>query len=230
MKYPIISSMKSVIPQDKHLLASFGMKIVLLITIFIAISQQEWLWVIGSVLGIIIGFIPTLIKQDFSSTLPWPIEFLIVSIIALNMIGVLLNAYQSIPGYAGLTQFLTSILIAFLAFAIIYILDIYWDGLKMDRSAMAFVVIVTTMAAAVVFEFIKWFRIFGKKPDNVEEILISLLVSTFAGIIMAATGSHLIKEGQFTSMTENLGKQVDRRIIKKFDTENSTIKDKEGAQ
>ena len=230
MKYSLISSMNLAIPQDKHVLASHSMKIVLLITIIIAISQQEWLWVIGSVLGIIIGFIPTLIKQDFTATLPWSIEILIVSIIALNMGGVLLNAYHTIPGYAGLTQFLTSILIAFLAFAIIYILDIYWDGLKMDRSAMAFVVVVTTMAAAVIFEFIKWFRIFGKKPDSVEEVLISLLVSTVASIIMAATGSHLIKEGQFTRMTEDLGKQVDRRIIKKFDKENSTLKDERGLQ
>ena len=217
--------MKLGIPEDKHLLASYCMKIVLIITIIIAITQQEWLWVIGSILGIIIGFIPTFIKQDISATLPWSVEILIVSIIALNMGGVLLNAYHSIPGYAGLTQFLTSILIAFLVFAIIYILDIYWDGLKMDRSAMAFVVVVTTMAAAVIFEFIKWFRIFGKKPESVEEVLISLLVSTVASIIMAATGSYLIKEGQFSSMTENLGRQVDNTIIKKFDKQNSNLND-----
>lgn len=202
---------------DKHVLASFSMKIVLLVTIVIAIGQSEWLWVIGSVVGIIIGFIPSLIKQNVNVTLPWPIEFLIVGIIALNMGGVLLRAYTTIPWYAGLTQFLISILVAFIAFAIIYILDIYWDGLKMDQSAMAFVVVITTMAAAVVFEFIKWFRIFGSRSESVEQVLISLLESTIAGIIMAAVGSYLIKQGEFGQYTEGLGKQVDKNIIQRLE-------------
>lgn len=202
---------------DKHVLASYSMKIVLLVTIVIAIGQSEWLWVIGSVVGIIIGFIPSLIKQNVNVTLPWPIEFLIVGIIALNMGGVLLRAYTTIPWYAGLTQFLISILVAFIAFAIIYILDIYWDGLKMDQSAMAFVVVITTMAAAVVFEFIKWFRIFGSRSESVEQVLISLLESTIAGIIMAAVGSYLIKQGEFGQYTEGLGKQVDKNIIQRLE-------------
>jgi hypothetical protein len=202
---------------DKHVLASYSMKIVLLVTIVIAIGQSEWLWVIGSVVGIIIGFIPSLIKQNVNVTLPWSIEFLIVGIIALNMGGVLLRAYTTIPWYAGLTQFLISILVAFIAFAIIYILDIYWDGLKMDQSAMAFVVVTTTMAAAVVFEFIKWFRIFGSRSESVEQVLISLLESTIAGIIMAAVGSYLIKQGEFGQYTEGLGKQVDKNIIQRLE-------------
>jgi hypothetical protein len=202
---------------DKHVLASYSMKIVLLVTIVIAIKQSEWLWVIGSVVGIVIGFIPSLIKHNVNVTLPWPIEFLIVGIIALNMGGVLLRAYTTIPWYAGLTQFLISILVAFLAFAIIYILDIYWDGLKMDQSAMAFVVVITTMAAAVIFEFIKWFRIFGSRSESVEQVLISLLESTIAGVIMAAVGSYLIKQGEFGQYTEGLGKQVDKNIIQRFE-------------
>jgi hypothetical protein len=209
--------MNSLSKYDKHILASYSMKIVLLITIIIAIYQCEWLWVIGSLIGIVLGFIPSLIKHDISVTLPWSIEFLIVGIIALNMGGVLLNAYTTIPGYSGLTQFLISILVAFLAFAIIFILDIYWDGLKMDQSAMAFVVVITTMAAAVIFEFIKWFRIFGSRSESVEQVLISLLESTLAGIIVAAIGSYLIKRGDFEQITENLGKQVDANIIKRLD-------------
>jgi hypothetical protein len=209
--------MNSITGFDKHILASYSMKIVLIVTIIIAIGQYEWLWVIGSVVGIVISIIPSLIKQDISVTLPWSIEFLIVGIIALNMGGVLLRAYTSIPWYSGLTQFLISILVAFLAFAVIFILDIYWDGLKMDQSAMAFVVVITTMAAAVIFEFIKWFRIFGNRSDTVEQVLISLLESTIAGIIMAAIGSFLIKKGDFSQYTESLGKQVDKNIIQRLD-------------
>jgi phosphate/sulfate permease len=129
--------------------------------------------------------------------------------------GILLNAYYTIPGYAGLFQFFTSILVAFFAFAVIFILDQYWDGLKMDKYAMAFVVVVTTMASASILEFVKWFQIFGMKSESVERVLISLFISTIAGIIMAMIGVSLIKKGKFEMMTEDLGKQIDSKIIKK---------------
>ena len=201
---------------SRHVIASYSMKIVLIVTLVLAIWKREWIWVFGCIIGIIIGFIPTLLKNDIKVTLPWSIEILIAGILALNMGGILLNAYYIIPGYAGITQFLTSVLIAFFAFAIIYILDQYWDELKMDKYAMAFVVVITTMASSVILEFIKWFQIFGRKSETVESVLVSLFISTIAGIVMAMIGVNLIKEGKFESMTEDLGKQVDSTIIKRM--------------
>lgn len=199
----------------KHVIASYSMKIVILATLLLAIREQQWLWVLGSVIGIIIGFIPTLLKKDYHITLPWSIELLIASVFALNMIGILLKAYYTIPGYTALTQLLISILIAFFAFAIIFILDEYWDGLKMDKNAMAFVVVMTTMASAVILEFIKWFNIFGRKQTSVEGVLTCLLISTIGGIIMAAIGVNLIKKGTFDEITEEFGKEIESKIIKR---------------
>ena len=207
---------KKTIDSTKSYIASMSMKIVFIITLVLAVWKREWIWVLGCIAGIIIGFIPTLLKNDIKVTLPWSIEILIAGILALNMGGILLNAYYIIPGYAGITQFLTSVLIAFFAFAIIYILDQYWDELKMDKYAMAFVVVITTMASSVILEFIKWFQIFGRKSETVESVLVSLFISTIAGIVMAMIGVNLIKEGKFESMTEDLGKQVDSTIIKRM--------------
>jgi len=203
-------------PLSKHVAASYSMKIVLIVTLILAVWKREWIWVLGCIVGILIGFIPSLLKHNLKVTLPWSIELLIAGILALNMGGILLNAYSTIPGYAGITQFFTSILIAFFAFVIIFILDQYWDGLKMDKYAMAFVVVISTMASSVILEFIKWFHIFGRKSDTVEQVLASLFVSTIAGIIMALIGVNLIKKGKFEGMTEDLGKQVDSTIIKRM--------------
>ena len=181
----------------KNFIASYSLKIVLIVTFILAIWKGQWIWVIGGIIGITLGFIPTLLKKDINVTLPWSIELLIAGILALHMGGVLLNAYYDIPGYADITQFFTSILVAFLAFAIIYIFDEYWDGLKMNKYAMAFVVVIATMAISVILEFIKWFKIFGRKSESVEQVLISLLISTIAGIIMALIGVNLIKKGKF---------------------------------
>lgn len=200
---------------NKEIFASYSMKIVIIVTLILAIRERQWIWVIGSLVGITIGFIPVLKHMDFKFTLPWSIELLIASVFALNMGGILLNAYYTIPWYVEFTQILFSVLVAFFAYAIIYILHVYWDGLIMDKYAMAFVVVVTTMASAVILEFVKWFRVFGRKQTTVEGVLFSLLVSTIVGIFIALIGVNLIKKGKFDDITEDLGKQIDTQIIKR---------------
>jgi hypothetical protein len=200
---------------NKELLASYSMKFVIIITLILATIQRQWFWVIGSIIGLFLGFVPSILKKDINFTLPWSIELLIASVFAMNMIGILLNAYSTIPAFVEITQALFSILVAFFAFAIVYILHVYWDGLIMDNYAMAFLVVVTTMASAVVLEFIKWFRIFGRKQTSVEEILFHLFISTVFGVITALIGVSLIKQGKFDEITEDLGKQIDNQIIKR---------------
>jgi len=202
----------------KEIIASYSMKIVIIVTLILALWQKQWIWVIGSFVGITIGLIPALKHMDIKFTLPWEVELLIASVFALNTGGILLNAYYTIPGYVVLTQALFSVLVAFFAFTIIYILHIYWDGLIMDKYAMAFLVAVTTMASAVVLEFVKWFRIFGIKQTSAEDILISLFISTISGVIIALIGVNLIKKGKFDGITEDLGKQIDTQIIRRKET------------
>ena len=195
--------------EKMELIATYSLQLVLLATLFIALWKYEWIWVLGCLAGFLIGFIPQLLHKDIQFTLPWSIELLIATVCALNMIGVLLNAYYTIPGFGEITQFFVSILVAFLAFAVIYILDEYWDGLQMDKYAMAFVVVIGTMASSVILEFVKWFKLFGAKQITVEGVLISLLTSTIAGIVMAIIGVSLIKSGEFDEITEEMGKQFD---------------------
>ena len=198
---------------NREVIASFSMKFVIIATLVLAIYVKQWIWVIGSIIAILIGFVPTLLKRNIKFTLPWSIELLIASVFGLNMIGNLLNAYSTIPAFIAITQILFSILVAFFAFAIIYILHVYWDGLIMDKYAMAFLVVVTTMASAVVLEFIKWFQIFGRKQTSVEGVLTCLLVSTVFGIITALVGVSLIKKGTLDNITKDLGEEIDSKII-----------------
>ena len=54
----------------RNVLASYSLKIVLIVTFILAIWKGQWIWVIGGIAGIIIGFIPTLLKKDINVTLP----------------------------------------------------------------------------------------------------------------------------------------------------------------
>ena len=159
-----------------------------------------------------VGFIPSLIHKNIKILLPWTIELLIATVASLNMAGVLLNAYYTIPGFGEITQFFTSVLVAFLSFAVIYILHVYWDGLIMDKYAMAFVVVLATMGGGVILEFIKWFKLFGASQTSVEGVLTSLFISTCSGILIALIGVTLIKRGEFDEITEDLGKQFDTML------------------
>lgn len=199
----------------KEIIASYSIKIVIILTLIISIWQKYWIWVIVNTVGLLIGLIPTILQKNVKFTLPWSIELLIASVFGLNMVGILLNAYNTIPGFDLITQIMFSILVAFFSFAIIYILHVYWDGLKMDKYAMAFLVAVTTIASAAVLEFIKWFQIFGRKQTSVEGVLTSLFLSMVFGIVIALIGVNMIKTGLFDDITEEFGKQIDSRIIKR---------------
>jgi len=199
----------------KEIIASYSMKMVIILTLIIAVWQRYWIWAIVSVVGFFISLIPTLLKKDIKFTLPWSVELLFATVFGLNMVGILLNAYNTIPHFDTLTQIMFSVLVAFFAFAIIYILHVYWDGLIMDKYAMAFLVVVTTISSAVILEFVKWFQIFGRKQTTIEGVLTSLLLSTIFGIITALIGVSLIKTGRFDDITEELGKKIDSQIIKR---------------
>lgn len=197
-----------------ELIAAYSLQAVLLATLLIALWKREWIWVVGCFIAIFIGFVPSLIHRDIKILLPWHIELLIATVATLNMVGVLLDAYYTIPGFGEITQFFTSVLVAFLSFAIIYILHVYWDGLIMDKYAMAFVVVLATMASGVILEFVKLLKLFGAVQTSVEGVLTSLFISTISGIFIAIVGVSLIKRGEFDEITEDLGKQFESMLNK----------------
>ena len=221
MKHSIVNNMDAV---EKHvdcikaLILSYSLKVVIVISMILALWRRDWFWVFGTLAGLIVSFIPTLLKRDIKFTLPWPIEMMIAAITFLHMGGRLLEAYSVIPGYLKLTHFVISIFVAFLAFAFIYILDEHWDGLQMDKYAMAFVVVFFTMAAGVLMEFGKWITdyLFGQPIYRIwtlENTLGNLFITSIAGVIIAIIGVSLIKRGEFEEITEELGKQIDSTVI-----------------
>lgn len=202
----------------KNIVLSYSLKTAMIISLILAFWKKDWIWVFGTIIGLIISFMPTLLKRDIKFTLPWPIDLMIAAITLLHMGGRLLEGYSIIPWYLQFTHFVISIFVAFLAFAFIYILDEYWEGLEMDKYAMAFVVIIFTMAAGVAMEFGKWITdyLLGSpiyRQWTLENTMINLLVTTIAGVSMAIIGVSLIKRGSLETMTEEFGKQIDSAII-----------------
>jgi hypothetical protein len=189
--------------------------------LIIAFWKDDWTGVFGCIIGIILSFIPSILHKNFNITLPWILDTLIAFALFLHIGGVVLNAYHIIPFYDNLTHFVSAILVAFLAFVSIYILDKYWKGLKMNKYAMAFIVVIFTMAMGVVWEFFEWTTdlLFQTKEQwGLHDTMKDLLIDTIAGIFIAFIGVNLIKKGKFQKITKNLGKQINSKIINKKKT------------
>jgi len=196
---------------------SYILRIIMIIFLIISIWKLHWIWIFGCILALIVSLIPTILKRNYQITLPLVLDILITVALILHVGGGLLGAY-GISHYDTLTHFVSSFLIAFISFVIIFILDEYWDGLKMDKYAMAFVVIITTIAIGVVWEFNEWITdlVFGTSEQwGYTDTLKDLFVDTIAGIFMAFIGVSMIKRGSFDELTDDLGEQIDKLIISK---------------
>ena len=199
----------------KSVIISYILKAVMIILFFIAIWRDDWTWIFGCLIAIIITMIPSILKRNYKVTLPWVLDFMITATLFVHVAGGILNFYHSIPLYDKFAHFISSVLIAFLAFVVIYILDEHWEGLHMDKYAMAFFVVMTTMAMGVIWEFNEWTTdlIFGTNEQwGLQDTMTDLLIDTTGGIIIAIVGVNMIKKGGLQIMTRDLGKWFDSQI------------------
>ena len=198
-------------------LFSYFLKSLMIVLLIISILNRHLEWIFGTSLGIIVSFVPTILKRNYQITLPIVLDILITIALLLHIGGGILGAYN-IANYDTITHFVSSFLIAFLAFVVIYILDEYWDGLMMDKYAMAFVVVFATIAMGVIWEMNEWITdlIFGTQEQwGYNDTIKDLFIDMVAGIVMAIIGVSMIKRGSFDEFTEDLGEQIDKKIIKK---------------
>jgi hypothetical protein len=190
----------------------------MVISLILAFYKKDYTWVVGTFIGFFISILPTILKKDTKFTLPWILDFLIALVTILFAGGRLLDYDYTIPGYQLFTRFFMSILVAFIGLAMIYILDEHWDGLKMDKYAMAFVTVIITMAIGVFFEFIKWLNVIGIYYLKTNQaLMMNLSADTIAGIIIAIIGVNLIKTGKFDKITDEFGNQIDKMVIDRFE-------------
>ncbi|MEF8879986.1 MAG: hypothetical protein V5A64_06315 [Candidatus Thermoplasmatota archaeon] len=201
---------------------SYFFKTLLIILLIISIYKTHWEWIFGASVGLIVSFVPAILKRNYQMTLPLFLDLLIAVALILHIGGGILNAYRDIPYYDVLTHFVSSFLIAFLAFVIIYILHVYWDGLIMDKYAMGFLVVLFTISMGVVWELNEWITdviFLTHEQWGYTDTIKDLFIDTIAGVVMAALGINMIKKGSFDEMTDELGKQIDKKIIKRDKTQ-----------
>ncbi|MGB3458850.1 MAG: hypothetical protein WBB08_06055 [Halobacteriota archaeon] len=192
------------------------LRIAIVFFLVVAISNHDLQWTLECISGIIICSVPILLKRVWNFKLPVIIDFLIVFALFLHVgLGGVFDVYYAFPDFDLITHFVSAVLIAFLALIAIYLLDKYWDGLYMNIYAIAFAVVVITMASGVVWELGEWTSdaLFELGAQwSLDDTMTDLLVNTIGGIFMALVGINLIKTGRLEVMTKDMGNRFDTLI------------------
>ena len=136
----------------------------------------------------------------------------------IHICGDVLYAYDTILHYDKITHFVSACVVALVVLIAVYILNEYWGGLQVDKYGTAFIVIITTVAMGVIWEFREWSAdaIFGMQTQlSLEDTMTDLLVNALGGFFIAIVGIRLLKNGALKAMTKDLGERVDTHIFNK---------------
>ena len=203
-------------PESRWTFVAHVLRIAIVFFLVVAISNHDLQWTLECISGIIICSVPILLKRVWNFKLPVIIDFLIVFALFLHVgLGGVFDVYYAFPDFDIITHFVSAVLIAFLALIALYLLHEHWEGLFMHTYALAFAVVVITMASGVVWELGEWTSdaLFGLGAQwSLHDTMTDLLVDTIGGLFMALVGINLIKTGRLDEMTKDMSKQVDRLI------------------
>ena len=198
---------------------SYILKAVIVIFFISAIWRNDWIIAVGCFAGIMFTILlPIVLKLKFNITLPWILDLMITVAFFIHICGDVLYAYDTIPHYDNITHFVSACVVALVVLIAVYILNEYWGGLQVDKYGTAFVVIITTMAMGVIWEFREWSAdaIFGMQTQlSLEDTMTDLLVNALGGVFIAIVGIRLLKNGALKEMTKDLGERVDTHIFNK---------------
>jgi len=198
---------------------SYILKAIIVIFFLSAIWRNNWIIAFGCFAGIMFTILlPIFLKLKFNITLPWILDLMITVAFFIHICGDVLYAYDTIPSYDKIAHFVSACVVALVVLIAVYILNEYWGGLQVDKYGTAFVVIITTVAMGVVWEFREWSAdaIFGMQTQlSLEDTMTDLLVNALGGVFIAIVGIRLLKNGALKEMTKDLGERVDTHIINK---------------
>jgi hypothetical protein len=198
---------------------SYILKAIIVIFFISAIWRNNWIIAFGCFAGIMFTILlPIVLKLKFNITLPWILDLMITVAFFIHICGDVLYAYDTIPSYDKIAHFVSACVVALVVLIAVYILNEYWGGLQADKYGTAFVVIITTVAMGVVWEFREWSAdaLFGMQTQlSLEDTMTDLLVNALGGVFIAIVGIRLLKNGALKEMTKDLGERVDTHIINK---------------
>jgi tRNA wybutosine-synthesizing protein 3 len=183
--------------------------------------KHDLQWAFGCFFAFLLAMSPLFVKKSYHISLPWIMELLIVVALSIHVWGGVLHLYSA-PYYDKIVHFSVSAIIAFFALTVVYLLDVYWEGLHMDTFMVGFFIVIFTMAMGTIWELGEFAsdQIFsGGIPVaqiSLYDTMTDLIADTIAGIIVGVLGTMGIRSKEFKEMIYPLDKEAKKIGYRSF--------------
>ena len=189
--------------------------------IWALVGHQDVVWAFASFFALFLSLSPVLIRRNLNISLPWLLELLIVIPLALHVWGGVLGLYDAVPFYDKMAHFISVAVIAFLALIVVYVIDVYWDGLRMDLFMVGFFIAIFAIALGVVWEiweYVSDMLVVGapKAQESLDDTMMDLVYDTAAGVIVAVAGTIAIRRGELADLITSLGGEAKKITSRRF--------------
>ena len=175
--------------------------------------KHDWQWAFGCFFAFLLAMSPLFVEKSYHISLPWIMELLVAVALSIHVWGGVLHLY-SVPYYDKIAHFSVSAIVAFFALTVVYLLDVYWEGLHMDMFMVGFFISIFTMAMGVIWELGEFAsdQIFSRgipvAQISLHNTMTDLIADTAAGIIVGVLGTIGIRSGEFREMIYPLDREA----------------------
>ena len=183
--------------------------------------KHDWQWAFGCFFAFLLAMSPLFIKRSYHISLPWIMELLIVVAFSFHVWGGVLHLY-SLVYYDKIAHFSVSAIVAFFALTIIYLLDVYWEGLHMDIFMVGFFISIFTIAMGTIWEIGEFAsdQIFSHgipvAQISLQDTMTDLIADSLAGIIVGVTGALSIRRGEMKDIIHPLDREMEKISNRSF--------------
>ncbi len=195
---------------------SLLIKIGIGILAIMALIEGEMVWVFAGLFTLAFAFLPSILRKNYSISIPWMLEFLIFVALFLHTAGGVLNLYATYEWWDTMTHFVSTFMLAVVALTVIYLMHTYWNGLTMDiRAIMIFTIFIAAFLGAI-WEIMEWStdQIFGTHEQNgLDDTMKDLVMDMVGAMLAAMLGAKWIIDGTMKGMTADFGDSLNEKVF-----------------
>ncbi len=179
------------------LLASWGMKIIMVVIFGLEIFAANYLTAIAAFLAFLISLMPMFWDRNFKFHAPWQIDFSITLALFLHIFGVFYDLYHSNQWWwwDNMTHFLGTAVIAILAFYLIFILD-YTEKINLTATMMAMATWLAALAIGALWEIAEYYidQWLGTNlVQGITDTIHDLLFDILGAVVVATIGASYVR-------------------------------------
>jgi len=182
----------------------FEIRWIILVLALISLVKGDELWAAAGFVSFFLTFLPAIVKRELDVSVGIELEILIAIALLLHILGGTLELYTRY-NWDYLTHFVSSMLIALIGLVSIYTIDRYAVSIELSPLALAFLTVVFTVAAGVLWEIGEFASdaFFGTVEQySYYDTMHDLVIDALGGVCVAVLAPRYVRGGGVERLLE----------------------------